>query len=68
MDNASSHTWKSFSYSMDRSSGGEGKQAPSDGKRADDQAYERAVSMKNGIGFEGQIGANAEAAEKGEER
>ena len=68
MHNDSNHTWKSFSYSMDQSSSGERKRAPSDGERAHHQAYERAILMKRSIGFERQISAKAKAAEEGEER
>ena len=67
MDNNSNHTRKPFSYSMDQSSSGEGERAPSNGERANHQAYERAIVMKSGIGCERQISAQAEAAEEGEE-
>jgi hypothetical protein len=46
---------------------GEGERAPSNGERANHQAYERAVVMKSGVGCERQISAQAEAAEEGEE-
>ena len=55
MYNDSNHTRKSFAYSMDQSSRGERKRAPSDGERANYQAYGRAILMKHSIGFERQI-------------
>ena len=68
MDNDANHTRKSFADSMDQSSSGESERAPSDGERANYQAYERAILMKRSIGFERQISAKAKAAEEGEER
>ena len=47
--------------------GSEGKRAPSNGERANYQAYKRAVVMKSGVGCEREISAQAEAAEEGEE-
>ena len=67
MHNNSNHTRKSFADSMDQSSRTEGERAPSNGERANHQAYERAVVMKSGVGCERQISAQAEAAEEGEE-
>ena len=67
MDNDSNHTRKSFADSMDQSSRAEGERAPSDGERANHDAYERAIVMKSGVGCEGQISAQAKAAEEGEE-
>ena len=67
MHNNSNHTRKSFADSMDQSSRGEGERAPSNGERANHQAYERAIVMKSGVGCERQISAQAEAAEEGEE-
>ena len=63
----SNYTRKPFSDSMDQSSSGESERAPSDGERANYQAYERAILMKHSIGFERQISAKAKAAEEGEE-
>ncbi len=68
MHNNSNHTWKSFADAMDQASRAEGERAPSNGERADHQAYERAIVMKSGVGCGGQISAQAEAAEEGEER
>ena len=67
MHNDSNHTRKSFANSMDQSSSAEGERAPSNGERANDQAYVRPVIMKSGVGCERQITAQAEAAEEGEE-
>ena len=67
MDNDSNHTRKSFADSMDQSPRGEGERAPSNGERANHQAYVRAVVMESGVGCEWQISAQAEAAEEGEE-
>ena len=67
MHNDSNHTRKSFSYSMNQSPSGEGERAPSDSESANDQAYERAILMKSGIGCERQIRAQTKAAEKREE-
>src|SRR6059058_4970297 len=50
--NNSNHTRKSFADSMDQSSRAEGERAPSNGERANHQAYERAVLMKSGVGCE----------------
>src|SRR5947207_15819796 len=52
MYNNSNHTGKSFADSMDQSSRAEGERAPSNGERANDHAYERAVVRKSGIGCE----------------
>jgi hypothetical protein len=52
MDNDSNHTRKSFADSMDQSSRTEGECAPSNGERANYQAYERTVVMKSGVGCE----------------
>ena len=48
VDNNSNHTRKSFADSMDQSSSAEGERAPSNGERANHQAYERAIVMKSG--------------------
>ena len=65
--NNSNHTRKSFSYSVDKPPRSEGERAPSDGERANHQAYERAIVVKSGVGCERQIRAQAKAAEEGEE-
>ena len=52
MHNNSNHTRKSFADSMDQSSRAEGERAPSNGERANHQAYERAIVMKSGVGCE----------------
>ena len=49
---------------MDQTSSGEGKRGPSNGERANYQAYERAIVMKHSIGFERQISAKANQARK----
>ena len=67
MHNNSNHTRKSFADAMDQSSRGEGERAPSNGERANHQAYERAIAMKSRVGGEWQISAQAEPAEEGEE-
>ena len=68
MDNTSNDTQKSFTDAMDQSSRGEGERAPSNGERANDYAYKRAIVMKSSVGCEWQISAQAEAAEEGKER
>ena len=67
MHNNSNHTRKSFADSMDQSSRAEGERAPSNGERANHQAYERVIVMKSSVGGERQISAQAKAAEEGEE-
>ena len=67
MHNNSNHTRKAFAYSMDQSYTSESERAPSNGERANDQAYVCAVIVKSGVGCERQITAQAEAAEEGEE-
>ena len=49
MDNDANDTRKSFADSMDQSSSGESERAPSDGERANHQAYECAVLVKTAL-------------------
>ena len=68
MHNDSNDTRKSFADSMDQSSRSEGERAPSNREGANHQAYVGAVLVENGVRFERQIRAQAEAAEEGEKR